>query len=164
MGTYATTTSLAINMIGLTFDTATTLMAAKRITDAENEINKYLSTRYDLSASRFQTSTSIPPLVTSLCEKLAEGYIWRSNSRGGKESIARGRELIKEATDNLILISDYKVDLLATAGSVIDDMSNTAYRVMCNTSSYVPTFNEDDELNYRVDPNKLDDIASERDV
>ena len=157
---YATTTSLAINMIGVTFDTATTALASKKITDAENEINKYLSKRYDITS--FQTTTSVPPLVTTLCEKLAEGYIWRSNSRGGKESLARGKELIKEALDNLVLISTYKLDLVNTAGAAIADMSNTAYRVLSSTTNYVNTFNEDDELNWRVDPNKLEDIDSQR--
>jgi hypothetical protein len=150
-------------MVGLNFDTATTALASKMITHAENEINKYLSKRYDLSAATFQTSSSIPPLVTSLCERLAEGYVWRQNSRGGKESLARAKELIKEVTDNLNLIATYKLDLVDTSGSVLDDMSNTAFRVLCNTTQYSNTMNEDDELSWEIDSDKLDDIATGRD-
>jgi hypothetical protein len=162
MGLYATTTSLDTIMIGLNFDTATTALATKMITHAENEINKYLSKRYDLSSSQFQTSTSIPPLITSLCERLSEGYIWKSNSRGGKESLARGKELVTEVIENLMLISSYKLDLLDSSGSVISDMSNTAFRVLCNTTGYTNTFDEGSELGWVVDPDKLDDIADGR--
>lgn len=149
-------------MLGVTFDTATTALCVKKILDAENEIDKYLSRRYDISSVTFQTSTSIPPLVTTLAEKLAEGYMWRSNSRGGKESLARGRELIKEATDNLLLLSDYKLALLNTAGGMVAEKTNTSYQVLCNTTNYVPTFDEGDELGWATDPDKLDDIADSR--
>lgn len=161
MGTYATTTSLEVLMVGTTFDTATTSLCTKLITHSENEINKYLSKRYDISS--FNTSTSIPPLVTSLCETLAEGYMYQRMARGGKESISRGKELIKQAIDNLQLIADYKLDLVNSSGSVISDLSQTAYRVLSNTTNYANTFNEDDELNWKVSQNKLDDISTERD-
>lgn len=161
MGTYATTTSLSILMIGTTFDTLTTALGTKLITHAENEINKYLSKRYDVSA--WTTAAATPPLVTSLCEKLSEGYMHQRMSRGGKESVDRGGILIKQALENLKMIADYKADLLDSSGSVVSDFSNTSYRVLSNTSDYTPTFGEDDELNWKVDQDKLDDIDSERD-
>lgn len=147
-------------MIGTDFDTATTSLCTKMITHAENEVNKYLSKRYDISA--FNTSTSIPPLVTSLTETLAEGYTYQRMSRGGKEWRDRGLELVKMALENLKLISEYKLDLINSSGSVITDMSNTAFRCLSSTDSYPTTFNEDDELNWKVDSTKLDDIESER--
>lgn len=148
-------------MVGTEFDTATTSLATRLITHAENEVNKYLSRRYDVSA--FNTSTAIPPLVTSLTETLAEGYMYQRMSRGGKEAMARANELIKQAVSNLKDIAEYKLDLVDTNGSSIVDMSQTAYRVLCNTSDYTPTFAEDDELNWEVDIDKLDDIDSARD-
>lgn len=160
MGTYATTSSLNTLMIGTTFDSLTTSLAAKCITHAENEINKYISKRYDITS--FQTVTSVPPLITSLCENLSTGYMYQKMGRGGKEAMERGEMFIKPALENLKDIRDYKMDLVNTAGSVITDFSNTAYRVLSNTDSYAPTFNEDDSLNWVVDPDKLDDIDSER--
>lgn len=148
-------------MVGTEFDTATTSLATRLITHAENEVNKYLSRRYDVSA--FNTSTAIPPLVTSLTETLAEGYMYQRMSRGGKEAMTRANELIKQAVSNLKDIAEYKLDLVDTNGSSIVDMSQTAYRVLCNTSDYTPTFAEDDELNWEVDIDKLDDIDSARD-
>lgn len=147
-------------MIGTSFDTATTSLATKLIIHAENEINKYLSKRYDVGA--FSTLALTPPLVTSLCETLAEGYMYQRMSRGGKESISRAKNLIDQAIDNLKLISEYKEDLVDSNGDVVTDMSQTSYRVLCNTSDYVNTFNEDDSLNWKIDQNKLDDIDDER--
>lgn len=148
-------------MIGTTFDTLTTALASKLITHAENEINKWLSKRYDVTVF-MATSTAVPPLVTSLAETLSEGYIYQRMSRGGKESDQRGKILINQAIENLKLISDYKLDLTDSTGGVVADMSQTAYRVLSTTSDYENTFNEDDQLNWAVDRNKLDDISDTR--
>lgn len=145
-------------MVGTVFDAATTSLATKLITHAENEVNKYLSKRYDIA----QFQSAVPPLVTSLTETLSEGYMYQRMARGGKESLNRGKELIAQAIDNLKLIADYKLDLVNASGTVIDDMSNTAYRIMSSTDGYVSTFNEDDPLDWKVDQNKLDDIDEER--
>lgn len=161
MGVYATTTSLAVMMIGTTFDSLTTALASKLITHAENEINKHLSKRYDISS--FQTVTSVPPLVTSLAEQLAVGYMYRHMDRGGEHPDTRPAQIIKPIMENLKAIADYKMDLLNTAGAVINDMSNTSYRCLSTTDGYSNTFNEDDPLNWQVDSDKLDDISDERD-
>lgn len=148
-------------MVGTEFDTATSALASKLITHSENEINKWLSKRYDVTVF-MATSTAVPPLVTSLAETLSEGYIYQRMSRGGKEADQRGKILISQVLENLKMISEYKLDLTNSTGSVIQDMSQTAYRVMSSTSGYSETFNEDDPLNWRVDQDKLDDIEDER--
>ena len=160
MGLYATTTSLETIMVGTSFDTATTALMGKMITHAENECNKYLSKRYDVGAF---TSTSIPPLLTSLTETMAEGYYFLRNSRGGgKDSVAYGKELLAQAKENLKLIADRKLDLLDVNGDPVDEFANASFRLISSTSDYTPTFNEDDELNWKQDEDKLDDIDSER--
>lgn len=149
-------------MIGTTFDTLTSALASKLITHSENEINKWLSKRYDVTVF-MATSSAVPPLVTSLAETLSEGYIYQRLSRGGKEADHRGKILIGQVIENLKLISDYKLDLTDSTGAVVADMSQTAYRVLSTTSDYENTFNEDDQLNWAVDQNKLDDISDTRD-
>lgn len=149
-------------MIGTTFDTLTSALASKLITHSENEINKWLSKRYDVTVF-MATSSAVPPLVTSLAETLSEGYIYQRLSRGGKEADQRGKILIGQVIENLKLISDYKLDLTDSTGAVVADMSQTAYRVLSTTSDYENTFNEDDQLNWAVDQNKLDDISDTRD-
>lgn len=148
-------------MVGTNFDSLTTSLATKLITHSENEVNKWLSKRYDVGA--WSTSTSVPPLVTSLTETLAEGYMHQRMSRGGKDAVNRGAGLIKQVLENLKLISEYKLDLVDSNGDIVTDMSNTAYRVLSNTDTYSGTFNEDDPLNWEVDQDKLDDIEGERD-
>lgn len=161
MGTMATTTSLATLMVGIEFDTATTSLATKCITDGENEIKKMLARRYDTSAAEFNTVASIPPMLTSLCEQLAEGYMYMRMSRGAKESITRAKELLKWPRENLMGLSEGTLDLVNTAGSIIAERSGRK-EVLCNTETYSPTFDEDDGLDWAIDSDKLDDIADER--
>lgn len=162
MGIYTTTTSLQVLMIGTNFDSNTTSLVSKMITRAENEVNKYLSKRYDIGA--FYTSgASIPPLLTSLCDDLAAGYSYKFLGRGGIDSIQRGDAFIKPAIENLKMISDYKVNLVDASGDVILDMANTGYQAKSTTSEYSNTFNEDPQINWEIDHNKIDDIAIERD-
>lgn len=162
MATFCDVDGLDEIMVGVTFDSATTVMAEKMLTHSENEIKKYLSKRYDLSGTTFTTITGIPPLVRSLCETLSEAYMWQRMSRGGKESLARFKSLRDPVIENLQMIAEYKLDLYNTAGSVITDFSNSAYQVRTNTDGYTETFLEDDPLSWRVDPDKLDDISDDR--
>lgn len=158
MATYATTSSLQTIMIGTSFDSATTSLCSKMLTHAENEINKYISKRYDISV--FNTTTSIPPILTSLCETLTEGYMYQRMNRG--DASGRGKELIDQAITNLMLIADYKLDLINSTGSVIDEMSAGGYQILSTSDGYSTTFDEDNELNWEVSPTKLDDISSGR--
>lgn len=161
MGIYCTSTSLQTLMIATSFDTVTTSLCTKLITHSENEINKYLSKRYDIGSFN-NTSTSVPPIVTSICETLTEGYMHQRMSRGGKESMQRGKELIKQALDNLELISNYKLDLVDSSGDRINDISTGAFLIKSTTENYSNTFNEDDQLDWVIDSDKLLDIESER--
>lgn len=162
MGIYSTVTSLQVLMIGTNFDTATTALASKMITKAENEINKYLSKRYDVGS--FQISTSVPPIVTSWADDLASGYMYRHMARGGKDSLMRANEYIDPILENLKMVADYKANLLDTSGSVIADSSNSAYSIKSTTSEFSNTFNEDDQINWEVDIDKLEAIKIERDA
>jgi hypothetical protein len=84
-------------------------------------------------------------------------------SRGGKDAMARGKMLIDQAIGNLNLIADYKLDLVDSSGDRINDLSSGGYLIKSSTQDYSNTFNEDDQLNWQVDEDKLDDIESERD-
>lgn len=162
MGIYCTTTSLSAVMLGTTFDTATTALATKCIGWAESEINKYLSKRYDLDSSPFNTSTSIPPIVTTWAEWLSEGYMRRQMGRGSAEARERFKDLTEPAIENLKMVAEYKLDVVDTTGNVVAESASGAFRIQSSTMDYSNTFNEDDELNWRVSENKLDDIDTDR--
>jgi hypothetical protein len=162
MGTFATTTALDTLMPGVSFDTATTALATKAIDWAENYAKGKLSKRYDTSAAPFTVYTSTSQL-TSYTEQIAMGHVFKLHSRGGKEAISRGQALIEQAEESIMMIADRKCDLLDASTSTLPVTERaTAAEIIGSASAYFPTFNEDDPLNWEADPDKLDDIASDR--
>lgn len=159
MGTFATTTSLQTLLPGVSFDTATSSLCSICITWSENFIRTSLARRYDMSASPFNTSSSIPLHLTSITEKMSMGYYFKNASRGSKESIERGEALLKEAKDEIMAIVKNETDLLDNSYSVI---SNRSREILASTSSYHTTFNEDDPIHWGVDSDKISDIDDER--
>ena len=162
MSTFATTTSLDVLMVGTTFDTATTVLCSALIIDAENEIRKRLSKRYDVSSAAFQTSTSVPPIVTTLCEWLTIGYMYENLSRGGKDAYARADRFLDKAHKNMDDILDYKANIADSTGAAISE-STESLPMFSNTKDYADTFAEDSPLDWAVDGDKLDDIKDGRD-
>ena len=157
---YCDILDIQARMIGTTFDTATTNLVTINMEVAESEINKYLSKRYDVSS--WDTFTSAPPMVQTLCQWLTIGYSYEDNARGGKDAFTRAERYISRAMKNLIDLRDYKAELVDIDGEVVPDKSNTAYRVLSNTADYSNTMNEDNYLNWKVDRTKLSDIKNER--
>ena len=160
---YATTTTLDTLMVGVKFDTATTSLAGLAIDEAQDEINKYVNKRYDVST--FVTSTAFstnPPTLKTLAQQLAAGKTWIYLARGGsKESVARGTFWIKRVEKCLIDIINNKADILNADGSELTERS-PAQQVLSNTDTRSSTFDEDDPLRWTVDSDKLDDITSDR--
>lgn len=163
MGLYATITSLQSLCEGMKLTTTgdKSTLPGMLIDRAERRINSVLAKRYDLQSDYFQTTTSIPPMVREWAAMHAAGSLWIEKSRGGagKESLARGQSLHKEVFADLKLLSENQLELLDSTGAIINDMSDTSSRVLCNTSGYTPTFDEGDELSWAPDPDKLEDIA-----
>lgn len=159
MGKYVTTTAMEVLLITLTFDTKTSALVTRLIDHAENEVEKHMAKRYDISSFL----PDPPPLVETLTETLTEGYVWIRTARGGKEALAQGKILIDGAMENLKAIVDGDVNLVDSDGDLWPEGENLVDgRVLSNTEDYAPTFNEDDPLLWKVDDDKLDDIDSER--
>lgn len=112
MGTFCTTTSLDTIMVGTTFDTATTSLATECIANAENKIREILAKRYDVSSAEFQTSTSTPPVVQTICKWLSVGYMYEDLSRGSPQGFQRADRYIQKAMDNLQMIIGYEADIV----------------------------------------------------
>lgn len=163
MGTFSTTTTLDTVMVGVNFNTATTSLAGECITWAEDEIRKYLSVRYDLTADAFQTSTSTPPLVKSWCTRLACGYLEVQNSRGGRQAIELGEKKIESVLSNLKMVAEGTLSIADSTGSLLTESTNSHFAVDSNTDGYAQTFNVDDPLDWGVDSDRLDDVKDERD-
>ena len=158
---YCTTTSIALRMIGTTFDSATTSLCTELISDADAEINKYLSKRYDVSAF---TSTSLPPIIETWAKRLTTGYMYQEMARGGKDGLAHGQSLIDPVLKNLEMIADRKADLIGSDGTPVEESANGSFELKSSTTNYTPTFNEDEPISWATDQDKLDDIEDGRDA
>lgn len=161
MGTFCTTTSLETIMYDTSFNTATTALASECITNAENKIREKLSKRYDVASAAFQTSTSTPPVVQTICKWLSVGYMYEDLSRGGKDGYSRADRYIKKAMGNLDEILNYKANIVDSSGDLITE-STESIPIYSNTNDYHETFNEDSPLNWSIDPDKVEDIDNER--
>ena len=161
MSRYCTTGALKILWGSASFNNLTTL-AQKMIDQAESEIDKHLSQRYDISSATFQTTSSIPPAVTTVCEWLSIGYLYEATARGSKDAFQRADRYIKKAMKNLEAMLDYNANLVDANGDIVDSKSDD-FQILSSTKDYEPTFNEDHPLNWQLDPDKADDIADERD-
>jgi hypothetical protein len=161
-----TSTSLQLVMVGVNFSAASmATLTAKAISQAEAEVDKYLSKRYDLTAAPFVPAGAlIPPIVVQTSERLAEAYMWQWMSRGSKDSLKRAQAIIDDVKPNLESIRDYEMDVIDSTGAVVADKSKTAFRVQCSTTDYTPTFDEGPVTQFEVDPTKLDDIANSKSI
>jgi len=157
---YCTSSSIFVYLVGYSAsDTATTSIVNDSITDAQNEINKYLGERYDVSL--WSTLSSTPPLVTTICKWYAAGLAIEACSRGSKEALKRSEVLIKRATANLEGLESGKLSIVDSSG-VLVDKDNDPMQVYSSTEDYSNTFNEDDPLRWKVSAQKNLDIISER--
>jgi len=159
-GTFCTTTSLEVLWVGSTF-TGITALASDLINDAEDELRGCLSERYNVSADAFQTSTSTPPLLEQLCKWKAIGFLYGATSRGGKDAFARSNWWLKRCDKKVDEILAYDANLVNTAGALIPDATDKL-AVKSNSSTYSTTFDVDDPLLWKQDPDKLDDIDDDR--
>ena len=148
-------------MVGTVFDTATVNLASACIYDAENELKKHLSKRYDFTAAPFLTTTTFPPMIITLTETLALGYMYENMARGSKEGYVRSDRYIKRVMDNVAVLLAGEAQLTAIDGSLVTEIDGD-WGIQV-TPAYSPTFNEDDPKNWRVDQDKLNDIEDERD-
>jgi hypothetical protein len=130
------------------------------ITDAENEIRKRLSKAYDVSG--WSTYAATPPAVQTICKWLALGYLYEATARGSKEGYARADRYLKKAYSNIDDLLKGNAELVDSSGDVIE-ISDDAMPILSNTTDYAQTFNVDNQLNWEVDPDKLDDIDDGRD-
>lgn len=157
MGTYTTATSLYPILVGTSEDTATTALLGSCITWAENEVNKKLAKRYDVSA----WAASVPPQVASLTEQLALGWFVMHNGRGSKESLARAGMIFKQPRENLDELAQGIGAIVDAGGTQITPAIGTG--ILSNTDEYTPIFGLDKPTSWKVDPDQLDDIQSDRD-
>ena len=167
MGIYATTTSISElvpqYLVGntTTSDTAGTNIFSRHIDRAEGLVNSFVGARYDASAFRVgTTTTNVPPILRTLSEDIASWLAFRGSY---VQDGARRQEYLgsyESAMKMLADIRDGKTKLAYTNGAEVPP--RTSARYLSSTEGYTPVFGLDDPESWAVDPDQIDDMASDR--
>lgn len=165
MGDYATTTSISELLPQLlsgnttTSDATTTNMFSRHIDRAEDIVTSFVGARYDVSVFIIgTTTTNLPPLMRTLTEDLA---CWFSIRGAYVQDGGRRQEYLDDynsAKKMLEEIRDGKTKLMYSNGSAVPGISNR----FLSSTEYAPVFNLDEDTNWEVDPDQIDDIAGDR--
>lgn len=161
MGQFLTATALYVQMVDTSQDTATTALLADCVSDAEAEVLKRLSERYDVSSDYFTDPAKHPAQVKMLVKWLGIGYAYDALSRGGKEAMERAERYISRATKNLDAIVKGEANLVGVDGAELPSLTGV-HDVYSSTSEYRDTFDEGDPLHWSVDGEKLLDIRNSK--
>lgn len=125
--------------------------------DAEAEIDGALAGRFTVPVA------DDPPLLRAVATKLAAGMILsqkvftqeRLNDSDWPEAF------LTSARDTLEKLASGEMTLVASGGAVIS-ARNDLSEVWSNTADYEPTMTELDPSRQIIDPDKIDDIESDR--
>lgn len=159
-----TYTSIQYRLINTDFtNTLTAALFSEAALAADDDIRGKLAKRYDIASTYFQSTTSAPPLLRKIGQDLTIGYMIEGLSRGSKEDQTRADRYLKRAFSMLDEIANGTMVVYDSAGSSLPVSTSNYAGVQENSSQYHNTFNEDDQKNWKIDPDKLDDIEDERD-
>jgi phage gp36-like protein len=130
---------------------------AQFMVDAEAEVNAMIARQY-----------TTPVSGSALLEAAATDIsIYRLYSRrvfpGQKLKDSDWPDRYKEARDVLKMVAAGEMILVDSAGKIITARTDVA-EVFSSTEDYQPTFTELGAVRDRIDPDKLEDLADERDL
>lgn len=165
---YSTYTSVLTMLPGLpqtstaTGWSTTVSIVSSHLTRAYNLINTKLAKKY---ATPF-TTTAIPPMCTSLEEDFACYYSMRSlftrDAQNNSEWIVEHYDKAIKTLDELSDPSEEGMELLGSDGEPAPARvgATTGFQT---TTDYAPTFELDEDTEWKVDSDRLDDIETLRD-
>ena len=141
----------------------TTLSSAQVLTfveDAENEINARLAPLYTVPV----TGSGVPPILETLATNMAQYRILSRRVMTQEKLKESGWvDRFKEDSELLQKIADGGISLVDSSGTIIAGRTDQR-EVWSNTKDYLPTFTELGDLDQVQDPDKIDDLADERDL
>jgi len=126
------------------------LLLTKAIVKADAEIRAAFSS--DLLAALDALETT-PAIIKSLAEDIASYFVMRGLYSGKSPSINEWIEKYKEAKETLEKIAE---GTLQIEGITVD-----VGAIQSTTKDYKRTFDERDETDWKIDPNKLEDLADD---
>ena len=125
-------------------------LLTKAIIKADAEIRAAFSS--DLLAA-LDALEAVPAIIKSLAEDIASYFVMRGLYSGNTPSINVWIEKYKEAIKTLEKIAE---GTLQIEGITVD-----VGAIQSSTKDYKRTFDERDETNWNLDPNKLEDLADD---
>jgi len=146
---FCVTTDILTNISMATTDVPTALLA-KAIIKADAEIRAAFST--DLLAALDALEVT-PAIVKSLSEDISSYYVMRGLYAGNTPSINAWIDRYKDAKEMLKEI--------AAGTKKIEEVDVEIGGVKSSTKDYKRTFSEQDETNWAIDSNKLEDLAND---
>ena len=126
-----------------------TLLLAKAIIKADAEVRAAFSS--DLLVA-LDALSETPAIIKSLAEDIASYYVMRGLYSGKMPSTNEWIDRYKEAKETLKDIAEGNLQ--------IEGITLKVGTVQSSTKDYKRTFDERDETNWKIDPNKLEDLAN----
>lgn len=163
MGFLATTTSISDllpnYLVGntTTSDAAGVAIFSRHIDRAEAFIMSSIINRYDPTG---WTTTTYPPMLRQLAEDIASYWAIRGASTQDSKILNANLENFKMAFETLSMISEGKLSLAFTNGSLAPSRSSGHF--LSSSDGYSPTFNLDTESAWALDEDRSDDIEDGR--
>jgi len=130
----------------------------RHIVRADNIINTKLNKRYTVP---FGTGTSTPPIIKTISTDIAAFFVMRS-------LFTKDNVNINDWVDDLKKTAEDMLDAIAAGDTKLKDVNDVTITQLevndlhSNTKDYHPIFNLDDNLNHKVDQDRLDDIEDAR--
>ena len=147
--TFCNNTDVLTNLNMSATDVPSALLT-KAIIKGDAEVRSAFSS--DLLAA-LDALGAVPAIIKSLAEDIASYYVMRGLYHGKIPSTNEWIDRYKEAKETLKNIAEGKKQ--------IEDITVKVGAAQSTTKDYKPTFNEGDEINWRTDPNKLEDLAND---
>lgn len=139
---------------------ATVAIIDRQIVRADNMINSKISARYDVS----NFATSVPPILQNLSEDIATYFTMRTLYGADNQNVNEWTEKYQDSIEILNDIRKGDCDLIDSSGNIISEREASAVDlVKSSTMDYTPFFDEDSDLNWKVDRDKIDAIGNSRD-
>jgi len=127
--------------------------------DAENEINGSLARRFTIPVS------GSPPLLQTIATKIATGLLL-SQHIFTQERLKKSEwpdAFLEAPREMLEKLASGEMTLVNSAGTLVE-ARNDVGTVWSNTSAYEPTITELPETRQIVDPDKIEDLESDRNL
>ena len=164
MGYYAETDEVYGStgvLVGVGTDAMGTTAGVRHIERADNIINTTLSKRYTVP---FDTGTATPPVIKTIAIDLSAYFIMRSLfTKDNQNDSDWVDELKATAMDMLGKLESGETNLMDVNNVKIGQITSGAGDIYSNTKDYTPIFNVDKPLAWKVDSDRSDDIADDRD-